>query len=551
MNTEEFIKKSKIVHGDKYDYSKVEYVDPKTKVCIICPEHGEFWQLPYGHLSGRGCSLCRYVKSSSTSRKSKESFIDEAKKVHGDKYDYSKVEYVNNRTKVCIICPEHGEFWQRPDKHIIRKQGCPYCSGNAKRTTESFIFDSKKVHGDKYDYSKVEYVSIHEKVCIICPEHGEFWQTPNDHLHGQGCPGCKGKKIWDTRGRLTVDDIKKQLIDKYGEQYDYSLFKSYENNRTKIPIICKKHGIFYASVNNHLNGKGCPVCGKVISKPENEIYEFICNFLDKNDVLKRNKTVLGGKELDIYIPKLNIAIEYNGLVWHSEKFNKDKYYHLNKLLECNKKGIKLIQIFEDEWLEHKDIVLSKIKHLIGFDNSTKIYARKCTISEISYDVAKDFLNSNHIQGFSKSTVYFGAFNNDELIAVMSFLNEGKNKWNLTRFACSIHYRCIGVASKLFKHFVKFVSPDEIKSFADRRWTLNKDNNLYTILGFELDNVLSPDYRYVNGQKREHKFGYRKTRLNKKYGVPIEWTEFEMAKYLKFYRIWDCGLFKYVWKNNII
>ena len=162
-----------------------------------------------------------------------EKFINKAKQIHGNKYDYSKVEYKNNRTKVCIICKEHGEFWQRPDKHILRRQGCPHCSGNAKRDINSFIEDAQKVHGDKYDYSKSVYNGIHDKLCIICPEHGEFWQAPNDHLHGQGCPGCKGRKIWDSRGRLSVEDVKKQLIEKYGNKYDYSLFTEYENNRTK------------------------------------------------------------------------------------------------------------------------------------------------------------------------------------------------------------------------------------------------------------------------------------------------------------------------------
>lgn len=166
MDTRDFIEKAVKVHGDEYDYSKVNYVNAKTKIVIICREHGEFLQTPAGHLSGRGCPICRYIKSSSASRKTKEQFIKDAKNVHGDKYDYSKVDYKNNRTEVCIVCPTHGEFWQRPDKHILRGQGCPHCSGNAKRDIGSFIEDAKKVHGDKYDYSKSIYNGIHEKLCI-------------------------------------------------------------------------------------------------------------------------------------------------------------------------------------------------------------------------------------------------------------------------------------------------------------------------------------------------------------------------------------------------
>ncbi len=127
-------------------------------------------------------------------RLTKQDFVERARKVHGDKYDYSKVEYINTETKVCIVCPTHGEFWQRPSDHM-RGIGCRLCYGNDKMTNEKFIEKAKKVHGDKYDYSKVEYVNSLEKVCIICPKHGEFWQAPAHHLQGQGCPICAESKL--------------------------------------------------------------------------------------------------------------------------------------------------------------------------------------------------------------------------------------------------------------------------------------------------------------------------------------------------------------------
>ena len=185
MDVNDFIEMSKNVHGDKYDYSKVEYINNNTKVCIICPEHGEFWQTPGSHLYQKSeCPKC------SEQYMDREYFIECASKIHNNEYDYSKVEYINNRTKVCIICPEHGEFWQTPHHHL-HGFGCSKCSGNKKLTTEEFIEKAQNIHGDKYDYSKVEYVNNHTKICIICPEHGEFWQTPNSHLNGRGCPKCK------------------------------------------------------------------------------------------------------------------------------------------------------------------------------------------------------------------------------------------------------------------------------------------------------------------------------------------------------------------------
>ena len=191
---EGFIQDARKVHGDKYDYSKVHYVNSKTKVCIICPEHGEFWQAPSSHLQGRGCSKCKGDKTRERCVSTKEEFIKKAKEVHKDKYDYSKVKYEKSNMKICIICPEHGEFWQTPNSHLSG-YGCTKCGienrcEKRSSTKEIFIEKAKETHGDKYDYSKVDYVNCDTKVCIICKDHGEFWQKPNDHTKGAGCPKC-------------------------------------------------------------------------------------------------------------------------------------------------------------------------------------------------------------------------------------------------------------------------------------------------------------------------------------------------------------------------
>ena len=190
-NTKEFVERAKEIHGDKYDYSKVEYINSQTKVCIICPEHGEFWQIPANHLQGDNCPKCSSIEVHNKQRFNTEEFITRAREIHGDKYDYSKVEYINNKTKICIICPEHGEFWQRPYKHLYCGRGCPRCGNTTKLTTKEFIEKAKKIHNNKYNYSKTNYITTEKKVCIICPEHGEFWQTPHSHLNGEGCPICK------------------------------------------------------------------------------------------------------------------------------------------------------------------------------------------------------------------------------------------------------------------------------------------------------------------------------------------------------------------------
>ena len=195
LSKKEIIQRFKVIHGDKYNYSKFEYINNKTKSCIICPEHGEFFMTPDNHLHKHGCPKCKSEKTSKNFLSNSEEFIKKAREIHGDKYDYSKAEYINSRTKVCIICPIHGEFWQTPNSHLAGN-GCLKCSGKFKPTKENFIEKAKQVHGDKYDYSKVEYIDSKTKVCIICPEHGEFWQTPDGHINQkQGCPICKESRL--------------------------------------------------------------------------------------------------------------------------------------------------------------------------------------------------------------------------------------------------------------------------------------------------------------------------------------------------------------------
>ena len=219
---------------------------------------------------------------------------------------------------------------------------------------------------------------------------------------------------------------------------------------------------------------------------------------------------------------------------------------------ANSKGIKLIQIFEDEYILHKNIVLSKIKTLIHANtNVQSIMGRKCSVEQITKDAAKSFLEKNHIQGYGRCTLALGCFSSNMLVGVMTFEQYG-TEWLLNRFATDINFICQGIGGKLFSFFIKNYNPKIVKSFADRRWTLDENNNLYTKLGFKLEKILKPDYRYVNSSHptdRIHKFNFRKKILAKKYGVDEKQTETKLTESLGFYKIWDCGLLKYIWKNE--
>ena len=546
LTTEEFVNKAKKIHGDKYDYSKVVYVNAHTKINIICNLHGDFWQTPNSHLNGSGCPHCCDFNHKYT----KEEFIERAKKIHGDKYDYSKVEYVNNSTKVCIICSEHGEFWITPANHLYG-QGCFKCYHDSRKNSFKYNNDEiinkfKTIHGDRYDYSKTVYNGIITPISIICPIHGEFLQLPSLHMQGCGCPKCGIIKSGKSKC-LTTEEFIEKAKKIHGDKYDYSKVE-YVDYDTPIVIICKKHGEFLQTPDAHLQGKGCQSC----SIRHSSYVEDIINFIRSNmntTVEINNRKVIYPLELDIYLPEKNIAIEFNGIRWHTEEFGKDKNYHLNKLIECNKKGIKLIQIFEDEMVLSKNIVFSKLSHLLKLDNNKdKIYGRLINVCEIENNIAKQFLNENHIQGFAPSTIYLGAYYNGNLIGVMSFLKENKdNNWNLTRFATDNKYICCGVGGKLLKYFEIHYQPVQIKSFADRRWTIDVNNNIYTKLGFNLDKIIPPDYKYVknNQMKRIHKFNLRKKNLIKKYNINPYLSENEMTKQLGYFKIWDCGLLRYV------
>ena len=547
--TQIFIDKAKKVHGDKYDYSKVEYMDNHTKVCIVCPTHGEFFQTPHNHLKGRGCPKCANETRRLKHVSNTESFIAKAKKVHGDKYDYSRVEYVNNHTKVCIICREHGEFFQTPSNHLKGK-GCNKCARKlvaAKNSysLEEFIERANKKHNSKYDYSRIEYVNNHTKVCIICPQHGEFFQTPSSHLSGCGCPYCS-KNAKDTT--ISFIDKAKKI---HGDEYDYSKVE-YINSQTCIKIVCPQHGEFLQLPNNHLSKQyGCPKCHATTSKKEDEVYRFICELIGKENIIRNTKEVISPLELDMYIPSLSIAIEFDGLRWHSEEFEKSPKYHLTKTEMCEKKGIRLIHIFEDEWDLKKDIIKGILCGALNKCNM--IYARNCKIKEITSKESRDFLNSNHIQGYAPSKINIGLFEGEELVSVMSFgklrINLGQksieNNYEMLRFASLIGKRVIGGASKLFKYFLRTYQPLKVISYADRRLFVG---NVYHQIGFRLDHISKPNYFYVVNNHRENRFIYRKDKLIKE-GFDKDKSEHEIMLERGIYRIYDCGCKCYVYEQN--
>ena len=556
IDKDKFIEKSREIHGNKYDYNKVNYSKVTDKVCIICPEHGEFWQEARQHYRGQGCPKCGIEKRSETRSYNNEKFIKKAKEIYGNKYDYSKVEYTDSLQKVKIICPIHGEFEKRADG-FLQGHGCPKCGWDIgveklSLSTEEFIKRAREVHGNKYDYSKVNYTSQKDKVCIICPEHGEFWQNPYTHYLGIGCPKCGVLKRSQTQAKSTEKFIE-QAIKVHGNTYDYSK-TVYVNSHHLVSIICPIHGEFQQKPTYHLDGCGCQQCGMIKSHYEDELYEFIKSFVNTT-IIRDDRKILNDlkQSLDIYLPEKKIAFEFDGLYWHNEINKPDKNYHLNKTERCLEKGIQLIHIFEDEWVYKQDIVKSRIKSILGVSDN-KIYARKCIIKEITNKESKTFCKNNHLQDGINSNISLGLYYNDELVSVMTFgklrKNLGsktkENYYELLRFCNKLNTNVIGGASKLLNYFIKSYNPETIISYADRRWS---NGNMYEKIRFTLSHKSQPNYYYVFGDKKKNRFNYRKNILVKKYGCLSNMTEHEFCLSQKWYRIYDCGCLCYIWNKK--
>jgi hypothetical protein len=378
--------------------------------------------------------------------------------------------------------------------------------------------DEKKLHKSYLEKEKKEIEFISKKNFIKCEICGEKMKTiTNTHLMN--------------KHNISVEEYKLK----------------YPNSK----IVCDRVSEIYTKNIKEINLNQSPTW---TSKGENEIKEFIENLGLKTEKGK-NRKLLEGKEIDILIPEKKIGIEYNGLYFHTEKMGKNSSYHLNKTLESNINGYKLIQVFEDEWMTNKDLVKEKLKHILGFNNGIKIGARETKIIKINKEQKSIFLKINHIQGNDKSNIFYGAFYKDILIGVMTFnskRNMTKNnddEYELSRFSVKSGYVVSGMASKFLKYFINEYKPNSIISFADRRWTIDGNKNLYISLGFELNSILKPSYYYYNSSvsryKRFHKFSFGKNNLKKRHpDLDFTKSENELTKELGYEKIWDCGLFKY-------
>jgi len=469
-------------------------------------------------------------------------FVEQAASIHNSRYDYSLVDYKTADDKVIIICPIHNKFRQTPHSHL-KGHGCPNCgreAGISKRSIKfnEFLNRAVEKHGNKFRYIEDSYNGLNCDITIICQEHGEYNQNARQHLYGRQCPRCAGGGYIST-----TNEFISKAVEVHGGKFDYSRVE-YSNNKTPVTIVCPVHGEFMQKPNGHLNGHGCLMCARdaTSSAAEFEIVEFL-NSIGINSI-QHSRSIIPPLELDIFVPDFNVAIEYNGIYWHSfgNLEEEDKYSHCCKLDRCKKLGVRLIQIFENEWIYKKDIVKSMLVYFFNKSNN-KIYARNCDIKEISTSQYKKFTDANHMQGYRAAAARYGLFDGDELVAIGSFNKYGsRDYWEVIRFANKLNHHVVGGFSKILKHFIRNDKPSKIVTYADRRYS---DGSLYNKCGFKYISTTDPNYYYVNGLEVNSRQKFQKHKLKDKLReFDKNLTEAENMFNNGYRRLWDAGNLKY-------
>lgn len=498
-------------------------------------------------------------------KKTLEEFRDQVKNLDNE-YDITENSvYINDGTLIELIHLKCGnKFMMRPGKFI----GTPKCKGNrcpiCNKSYKKDISEIKKLAKEfNCDLLSTEYINNKENLQFKCLECKKVFNMSYNKFSSKNrlikCPDCL-KKYNNSKNKKDNEEFIKEVFNEVGNEY--TILSNYNTCRDKVLIRhnCKKcnNNIFEVKPTNFLsNHTRCPICSQGnISKKEKELLNYIKSIYSK-EVIENSRNIIDGYELDIFIPEFNLAIEFDGLYYHSEKFLESNY-HLNKTLKCKESNIKLIHIFEDEWDFKKDIIKDKIKYLLHKCNN-KIYARNCNIKILDKDIKKEFLNNNHIQGNDSSQIAVGLYSDNKLVACMTFCKprvfmglqkSNKYDYELSRYTTLQDYSIIGGFSKLFKYFINNYKCNKIVTYADYRLS---DGNVYNNL-MQFDHLSKPNYFYLapnNKSKRLYRYNFRKSSIKTKFPdiYSDDKTEREMMKELGYLRIYDCGNLVYIWERK--
>jgi hypothetical protein len=427
FDTDEWINHSKSKFGNKFDYSKTVYVNARTKLVIKCDIHGDLLVDPTNHMiSPTGCERCSSQQTGLSQRRTQGSLIAQFISQHGDRYDYSKVDYKGDKNNILIICKEHGEFWQRAIAHA-NGRNCNKCMNeqvglNSRLTRDEFIERSNQVHEGKYDYSKVEYLTIEDYVTIICPIHGGFRQKANNHCNqGNGCWEC-GQETSGLNRRISDEQWITRFREKHGVRYDYSKFKS-NGAENKSDLICKEHGVFLQSPIVHSKGVGCPKCGRDKAAFSRRLTE--------EELLQKFYEVHG--DLYDYSKVRYVTSNDNITIICAEHGEFEQLPHVH----MNSKGCPQCSLILTGISRRKSLpdVLDEFREVHGerYDYSKFNYTTDRTKSIISCREHGDFLQNsmNHKQGNGCPKCYGKGKTTEEVIAEFKLVHG--DKYDYTKF----------------------------------------------------------------------------------------------------------------------
>lgn len=551
--TEEWVEKANEIHNNKYDYSKTVYTKSKDKVTVICHEidedgveHGEFSVRACNHIYGIGCPKCGHRYQYNT-----EEFIKKARKIHGDKYDYSEAEYSTQHTPLTIICPTHGRFRQLPSVHIFQHAGCPKCNGGVVFTKEDFIEKAREIHGDRYDYGNVEYKNAREPVEIICKTHGSFYQTPDVHLRGNGCPKCRSSRLESMIIKLfkkeNINYIYEYKLDKgisqrcdfflpdynvviecQGEQHfiptsfnqnaqdDNTKLKSFERTRlsdsTKYnECINRGMKVVYFTLTDYFHEK--------FDVSNDEFYkdkllfthtDQIMEYINSLSVVNYNKDTFDmfcdafKEEIsDEFVKHHNILKyhEFNIVFQPLERMTKQDELN-DKRRERKKRDVNIILVFEDEFVNNKTALFDRLKDIMNiYSNDEPI-----NVSTVEEDKALDFLKAHCLDGdnLMPSLYYVACYNSlHEIVAVLSF-DIDYRILIVNSFACDMTKCPPSVRTSILRYLRTNFEWKKIKLVVDKRWLPLSEEQKYEKLGFVKEKSTFPRVYRFNAEEYTRK-----------------------------------------------
>jgi hypothetical protein len=589
-----------------YNCSNYEYIDVsifhlpsgsniEIEVCCdICSKenrkikYNKFYKNTKGHTIPYSCKSCSNFKSKKTKleKYGNENYqnVDKIKKTKLEKYNDPNY---TNRLKYKTTCLErYGvDNTSKLDSSKIKRK-----STNIEKYGVDNVFKSKDIKDKissiiKQKYGTDKYITsedFKEKYKIFCKSLGVNHFSETDEFKIKFRKTCLVN--WGFKTNLLspeiINKIKITNIEKYGfdsamKNIDISLinttsliegrsafykslgynFISYDyNNRVyKLErdecghIFEISHDLFRSRIK--YNNNSCLICypkGELVSIKEKDVVEFISSLSDKYILNSRN--LIDGKEIDIYLPDYKLGIEFNGLYWHSDKF-KEKTYHYNKTLMCKKNDIHLLHIWEDDWVNKNDIIKSIIKNKMS-KITTRIFARKCSIVEVSNSISNKFLDDNHIQGGTNASRCLALMFNNEIVSIMTFGKRrinSKSETELIRFCNKINTIVIGSSSKLFNYFIKNNNFERIVSYSDQSIF---DGGMYLKLGFTNYGETSLNYYWSDLNKRYHRFNFNKKKLIE-LGYDPNKTEDQIMREIGYYKIWSCGQIRWEYNKQLL